>query len=218
MPTKMALWRLTESGAADAIEEESLSAEELIESAVESAPELLGMDVLIIGRQVATPSGPLDLLAIDGDGQLVVVENKRDRTPREVLAQTIDYSAYISTLGLDEVLAIYESYCARSGILDSDLVELFEEHFGEQLDALAGPPRMVVVATRLDDRTHDRVPGRAIRRSCQCRPVPTLCWRAHRENLATPRRFESFIAAERKEHRLSRPIKDLLGCVAADRA
>ena len=153
MPTKMALWKVGDSGEADPIEEEKLSAEAIIESAIESAPELLGIDVLIIGRQVPTPSGPLDLLALDGDARLVVVENKRDRTPRDVLAQTIDYSAFVSTLTLDEVLTLYETYCARSGITDTDLGEAFEERFGEELDAIAGPPQMVIVASRLDDST-----------------------------------------------------------------
>jgi hypothetical protein len=78
MPTKMALWKVGDDGKAVPIEEEKLSAEATIESAIESAPELLGVDVLIVGRQVPTPSGPLDLLALDGDARLVVVENKRD--------------------------------------------------------------------------------------------------------------------------------------------
>ena len=153
MPTRMALWRLTEDGAASPIVEQRLSAEALIESAVESAPDLLGVDVLIIGRQVPTPSGPLDLLAIDADGQLVVVENKRDRTPREVLAQTIDYAAFIATLTFDEVLTLYQAYRARSGVLAADLIEAFEERFGEPLDTLAETPRMIIVASRLDDST-----------------------------------------------------------------
>ena len=41
---------------------------------------------------------------------LIVVENKRDPTPREVLAQTIDYAAYVATLTLEDVLSIYQSY------------------------------------------------------------------------------------------------------------
>ena len=103
MATRMSLWKLNADGSASVVDEERLATEEQIESAVESAPELLGTDVLIVGRQTQTPSGPLDLLAIDGEGRLVVIENKRDRTPREVLAQTIDYAAWVSTLTFDEV-------------------------------------------------------------------------------------------------------------------
>jgi hypothetical protein len=102
---------------------------------------------------VPTPSGPLDLLGIDADGHLVVIENKRDRTPRDVLAQTLDYAAYVSTLAFDDVAAIYETYCSRSGSAATDLAEVFEERFGEQLDAIAYPPQMIVVASRIDDST-----------------------------------------------------------------
>jgi len=153
MPTRMALWQLDASGVATPVVEERLKAEALIEAAVESAPELLGVDVIIVGRQVTTPSGPLDLLALDSDGHLVVIENKRDRTPRDVLAQTLDYAAYVSSLAFDDVSSIYESYCARNGATATDLAEVFEEHFGEQLDAIAYPPKMIVVASRIDDAT-----------------------------------------------------------------
>jgi hypothetical protein len=149
----MALWRLADDGSATPVSEERLAVEALIESAVESAPELLGVDVLIVGRQVPTPSGPLDLLALDSEGHLVVVENKRDRTPRDVLAQTLDYAAYASTLAFDDVALIYETYCARTGSNYTDLAEVFEERFGEQLDAIAYPPQMIIVASRIDDST-----------------------------------------------------------------
>jgi hypothetical protein len=153
MPTRMALWQLGDGGEAVPIGEERLAAETLIESAVESAPELLGVDVLVIGRQVPTPSGPLDLLAIDSEGHLVVVENKRDRTPRDVLAQTIDYAAFVATLTFDDVATIYENYRLRAGVEQTDVAEAYEERFGEPLDAIADTPRMIIVASRLDDAT-----------------------------------------------------------------
>ncbi len=153
MPTTMALWRLGDTGSATPVAEKRLAAEALIESAVETAPELLGQEVLIIGRQVSTPSGPLDLLALDTEGRLVVIENKRDRTPREVLAQAIDYAAFVSTMSFDDVATIFENYRLRSGSDATDLAEAYEERFGEPLDTIADPPRMIIVASRLDDST-----------------------------------------------------------------
>ncbi len=149
----MALWKLNPDGSATALPEEKLSAEEQIESAIESAPELLGMDVLMVGRQTQTPSGPLDLIALGGNGRLVIIENKRDRTPREVLAQTIDYAAWANTLTFSDVAALYASYRGRLAGQEADLAEDYEEHFGEELDAIAEAPRMVIVASRLDDST-----------------------------------------------------------------
>ena len=153
MATRMSLWRLNDDGSAAAIAEKALDTEEQIESAVESAPELLGIDVLIIGRQTQTPSGPLDLLALDGDARLVVIENKRSKTPREVLAQTIDYAAWVAGLTFDKVEAIYAKHRASRGDEESDLPAAFEDRFGEELDSISDVPRMIVVAAHLDDST-----------------------------------------------------------------
>lgn len=46
----------------------------------------------MIGRQVRTTHGGyIDLLALNQDGQLIVIELKRELTPREVVAQALDY-------------------------------------------------------------------------------------------------------------------------------
>lgn len=50
--------------------------------------------------------------------------------------------------------SLYEQYQRRSGEPDGpDLAEAYEESFGQQLEALAEVPRMVIVASRLDDAT-----------------------------------------------------------------
>lgn len=150
MATRMSLWRLNDDGSAAEVDEKALATEEQIESAIESDPRLLGIDLLIIGRQTQTPSGPLDLLALDSDARLIVIENKRDRTPREVLAQTIDYAAWVAKLDFGEVEDIYARYRGDEG---SDLAAAFEERFEEELDSIGDVPRMIVVAAHLDDST-----------------------------------------------------------------
>ena len=45
MATRMSLWKMNPNGSASAVAEEKLATEEQIESAIASAPELLGMDV-----------------------------------------------------------------------------------------------------------------------------------------------------------------------------
>ena len=55
--------------------------------------------LLIIGRQVPTDLGKsIDLLGVDREGNVVVVELKRDRTPRDVVAQALDYAAFAAKL------------------------------------------------------------------------------------------------------------------------
>ncbi len=61
-----------------------------------SNPEIIGADIIIIGRQVTTKSGPIDLLGIDKSGNTVIVEIKRDQLPRECLAQAIDYASAVA--------------------------------------------------------------------------------------------------------------------------
>ena len=51
---------------------------------------------MIIGRQEDTGfGGRIDLLAIAPDGTLILIELKRGRTPREVVAQAIDYATWL---------------------------------------------------------------------------------------------------------------------------
>ena len=55
--------------------------------------------VLIIGRQVTTNLGGfVDLLGVDRAGNVVVVELKRDRTPRDTLAQALEYASFAEQL------------------------------------------------------------------------------------------------------------------------
>lgn len=61
-----------------------------------SNPEIIGTGIMIIGRQVMTRSGPIDLLAIDKSGNTVIIEIKRAELPRESLAQAIDYASNVA--------------------------------------------------------------------------------------------------------------------------
>ena len=61
-----------------------------------SNPEIIGADIFLIGRQVMTKSGPIDLLGVDRSGNTVIIEIKRDELPREALAQAIDYASDVS--------------------------------------------------------------------------------------------------------------------------
>jgi RecB family endonuclease NucS len=62
--------------------EEGRTEQRDLESWIAVDPEMVGQDLVLIGRQVQTKSGPLDLLAIDRSGALVVIELKRNLSTR----------------------------------------------------------------------------------------------------------------------------------------
>ena len=98
---------------------------EHLESWIKTKPEILGNDILIIGEQVYTKSGPLDFLAVDNNGNIVVVELKRDKLARVVLAQAIDYASDLSTWDIDKLSEICMSYTGNS--LEDHISANFED-------------------------------------------------------------------------------------------
>lgn len=113
--------------------------------------ELLNPDWMVVGRQVKTDAGSADVLCIDHDGDMVVVELKKDLTPREVTAQVIDYAASISKMTTEEIAQLYLSYSAGNKTLNN----AFQEKYGTQLDedSVNQNVKMVIVATKMDSST-----------------------------------------------------------------
>ena len=146
MPFEMALWKVTD-GKLDAIESSRLEQEQRLEDWIAKDPAVLGMEIALIGRQVQTAyGGRLDLLALDRDANCVVLELKRDRTPREVVAQLLDYGAWVRNLDysdLDEIALRWKQ---------TDIAALFEDTFGEAIpDTVNAGHSLIVVASELDD-------------------------------------------------------------------
>jgi hypothetical protein len=122
--------------------------EQKLEDWIESEPNAIQDSLLIIGRQIQTGSGPLDLLGLTADGKPIVVELKRDRAPRETVAQALDYASWIAAQTPETINAIAASYLKRP------LEDAFQEKFNQQLTELQLlTPGVVVAASRLDAAT-----------------------------------------------------------------
>lgn len=79
-------------------------------------PDTLGEDLLIIQKEFdgfADTRERLDLLALDKEGQLVVIENKLDDSGRDVTWQAMKYAAYCSSLTKAQIVDIYQLYLDR---------------------------------------------------------------------------------------------------------
>ena len=97
---------------------------EHLEQWIKTKPDILGTDILVIGEQVYTKSGPLDFLGIDNNGNLVIVELKRDKLARVVLAQAIDYASDLANWDIEKLSEICMAYTGKS--LEDSLVSNFE--------------------------------------------------------------------------------------------
>ena len=88
-----------------------------LEKWIEKNPDLLGEELLIITSEYDKfdkTKERLDLLALDREGNVVVIELKRDDSGKNVDLQALKYAAYCSTLTLDDVTSIYKNYCDRN--------------------------------------------------------------------------------------------------------
>lgn len=146
MPVEMRMWRI-DGDEPRPLTTTVLPGEKELHQFLLWDPSLLGVRLLVIGSEVPTPYGKrLDLLAIDTDGNLHVLELKRDRTPREVVAQILDYGSWVSTLSRDEVIDIADKH------LDQPFEAAFEDVFGSAPpDELNGELQLTVVASELDN-------------------------------------------------------------------
>lgn len=133
-----------------------LATEKKLEDMITSRPEILSQEWMLIGRQERTSFGGIvDLLAIAPDGSLVLIELKRDKTPREIVAQALDYASWVEDLKPDQIARIYERF-RPGGSLDAD----FAQRFGAELDedSLNTSHQIIIVAAELDDST-ERILG-----------------------------------------------------------
>lgn len=79
-------------------------------------PDALGEELLIIQKEFDgfnETRERLDLLALDKDGNLVVIENKLDDSGRDVTWQALKYTAYVSGLNKTQIVDIYQQYLDR---------------------------------------------------------------------------------------------------------
>ncbi|MDC9566689.1 MULTISPECIES: hypothetical protein [unclassified Pseudoalteromonas] len=79
-------------------------------------PDAFGEDLLIIQKEFAgfeDTRERLDLLALDKDGNLVIIENKLDDSGRDVTWQALKYASYCSSLNKKQILKIYQDYLDR---------------------------------------------------------------------------------------------------------
>lgn len=156
MPIELGIWRL--GNKIEKIGFSKMESESRLEDILSTDISMLGHNLLLLGRQVPTVYGKfIDLLAMDTEGNLIVIELKKDKTPRDVVAQLLDYGSWIRDLEDEDIASIFDNYLNRYHPADSgkSLDEAFRERFGikDMPETLNGRHDLLVVASELDSST-----------------------------------------------------------------
>lgn len=148
MPEDVRLWEIANDDQLREIEKSKLDLEERLEQWLERDISILAENLLVIGRQVRTEFGGfIDLLCMDDAGDLVIVELKRDKTPREITAQALDYASWVTELSAERVTEIADAYLRDQGPLDG----AFKKRFGQDLpDTLNEEHTILIVGSEID--------------------------------------------------------------------
>lgn len=149
MTTTIKCWEISEGVKPRELQVGGLRLEEHLENWLEHDITMLSTDLVIIGRQVDN----IDLLAVDSEGRVVVIELKRDRVPREAVAQAVDYASLVSAWSGAQVIQMAEEYFSKANWLDfKSLGDAFLALFEKNLEdiSLNSSQRIILVGVHME--------------------------------------------------------------------
>lgn len=142
------LWSIGSEGLR-VLSTERLNSEDRLEGWLEADIGLLSDDLLIIGRQVSTAhGGRIDLLGINSEGAVSIIELKRDKTPRDIVAQVLDYASWVRRLDTPKIHEIGNAYWKAKS---KNFIDVFQDKFDRfPPEPLNASHSMIIVASSLD--------------------------------------------------------------------
>lgn len=114
-------------------------------------PNAFGEELLIIQKEFGGFSDTrerLDLLALDKQGNIVVIENKLDDSGRDVTWQVLKYASYCSTLSKQDIVKIFQDYLSRTitdATAEEELSEFFDDKEFEELQLNKGQTQRILM-------------------------------------------------------------------------
>ena len=151
MPQEVRVWKILDRKKLKEIKKGKLDLEERIEDWLEQDISIISDDLLVVGRQVETDfGGVIDLLCVERNGDLVILELKRQKTPREITAQVLDYASWVKDLSNERITDLANGHLGNR----APLKEAFGSQFGVELpEILNEHHKMLIVASEIDDST-----------------------------------------------------------------
>ena len=138
--------------------ESNLKERQHIEEWLRKNPEIMGEELLIIGHEYDDfeNNERIDLLAIDKEGNLVVIEVKRDNSGISVDFQALKYVSYMSRRTLKKIIEIYSKYIDDNSLQLDPIQEIMEflNVDDESLlnDMINNTQRIIIIGKEFDKR------------------------------------------------------------------
>lgn len=147
MPIEVGVWKINDG--VKKIGFSTIESERKLEDILVQDISIISDELLLVGRQVLTDFGKyIDMLAMDGEGNLIIIELKKYQTPRDVVAQALDYASWVQNLSYDRILKIFEEKNNKP------LEEVFADKFDNDLpDKLNESHQIMIVSSQLDNET-----------------------------------------------------------------
>lgn len=147
---------MPESDRLQEIQQVPLNLEARLHTWLEEDISIISDDLLVIGSQVRTAyNGFIDLLCISSSGDLVIAELKRDLTPREVVAQALDYASWVEELSHEQVLEIGNKYLKEKHSLT--LEEAFQRSFDIDFPSSLNESHSILIVASNFDGSSERI-------------------------------------------------------------
>jgi hypothetical protein len=157
----MGLWKITDKGSEKVIEttpKQEKLLEEKLEEWIANDPSILGEQLLILGRQVLIQDTKdrLDLLAVDPQGNAVIIELKRGKLKDPVDMQALRYASYISKWKFEDFENSARNYFGKVGDIDFNFNSIFESFCedagGDEIPDLNEEQRIIIVGSAVRDK------------------------------------------------------------------
>ena len=116
-------------------------------------PSSLGEELLIIQKEFDgfnDTKERLDLLALDKQGNLVIIENKLDDTGRDVTWQVLKYASYCSSLNKTQIIKIYQDFLDKQGSekkAEENISDFFDGSDIEEISLNKGPTQRAMMVS-----------------------------------------------------------------------
>ena len=143
-------------------QETDLELESHLEDWLENSPWALAQEpILWVDRQSSAKDeeGTIhpDLLGIDSEGNLVIVELKKNRAPRDVMAQLLEYAVWANELSEEQIHKIAETYFEtrdefKGKTFQDTFREMFEVLENDELPSLNQGLRLFIIAEEIPTR------------------------------------------------------------------